>query len=148
MFKILMPAVTALGLVAFAAKTQPMVSDLATAHVDAPAAVTAMNWHISKEGAMAKLAYGVVDSDQLAMMITCAPGDVTAAVYGDVRPARAIKADLDERRVPLRDPDLRDLASKGEMAVVSDEGSARIQASPSERRAIGQFLDYCSRKQA
>ena len=98
MFKTLIPAVACLGLVAFAAKTQPVVAAL-----DPADAVQTMAWHISTEGEMAKLAYGVANSDQLAMMVTCAPGDATAAVYGDVRPAGAgaeAASPMDETRVP------------------------------------------------
>ena len=145
MFKILIPAVAALGLVAFAAKTQPAVTDFAAPTADA------MAWHLSQEGDTAKLAYGVANSDQLAMMVTCAPGDATAAVYGEVRPSTA-RADassgMEESRVSIRDAGLRDLADKGAMRVVGDEGAFVIRASAPERRGIGQFLDYCSRKSA
>lgn len=146
MFKILIPAVAALGLVAFAAKTQPAVTDLEPA-----AAAQTMAWHLSTEGETAKLAYGVANSDQLAMMVTCAPGDTTAAVYGDVRPAGAAAgtaSSMDETRVPVRNAVLQDLVDKGAMTVVGDGGSFRIRASIEERRGIGQFLDYCSRKNA
>lgn len=146
MFKTLIPAVACLGLVAFAAKTQPVVAAL-----DPADAVQTMAWHISTEGEMAKLAYGVANSDQLAMMVTCAPGDATAAVYGDVRPAGAsaeAASPMDETRVPLRAAALQDLADKGAMTVVGDGGSFRIRASAQEQRGISQFLDYCSRTAA
>lgn len=147
MFKILIPAVAALGLVAFTAKTQPLVET-----TSAVTAAPAMGWHVSYEGSTAKLAYGVADSDQLAMMVTCAPGDATAAVYGDVRPegSKAAASSMDETRVSLRDVSLRDLASRGAMKVVGDGdgGAWRLAATAGEQRAIGQFLAYCDRKQA
>jgi hypothetical protein len=146
MFKILIPAVAALGLVAFAAKTQPITDVASPAPMPA-----AMGWHVSHEGRTAKLAYGVANSDQLAMMVTCAPGDATAAVYGDVRPSDG-KANrtssLDETRISVRDASLRGLADKGAMTVAGEGGTYRIAASGTERRAIGEFLDYCSRKRA
>lgn len=144
MFKILIPAVAALGLVAFTAKTQPVVND-----VPAAASADAMAWHLSQEGDMAKLAYGVANSDQLAMMVTCTPGEAKAAVYGDVRPTTA-RADAlsDETVIPIRDAGLRGLAEQGTMQVVGDEGEFVIHASAPERQGIGQFLNYCSRKSA
>jgi hypothetical protein len=144
MFKILIPAVASLGLLAFAAKTQPVAA------VDAPAA-EAMAWHLSQEGEMAKLAYGVANSDQLVMMVTCAPGDATAAVYGDVRPLAAEAEDsaaMDEARISLSDADLQGLASRGAMRVVGDGGAFLVRASARERTGIGQFLAYCSHKTA
>lgn len=146
MFKILVPAVAILGLAAFAARTQPVATPLSAAPVAA-----VMGWHVSHEGETAKLAYGVANSDQLAMMVTCAPGDATAAVYGDVRPAVAkteTASAMDETRVSVRDVALRDLADKGAMTVVGEGGAFRVAASGHERRAIGEFLDYCSRKRA
>lgn len=142
MFKILIPAVAALGLVAFTAKTQPVVND-----VPAVASADAMAWHLSQEGDMAKLAYGVANSDQLAMMVTCTPGQANAAVYGDVRPTTARSdASSDETVIPIRDAGLRGLAEQGAMRVVGDEGAFIIHASAPERQGIGQFLKYCTRK--
>lgn len=146
MFKILIPAVAALGLVAFTAKTQPAISDVAAA----PSS-DAMAWHLSQEGDMAKLAYGMANSDQLAMMVTCAPGDATAAIYGDVRPVTATaepSSEMQESRVSIQDVALRGLAERGALSVVGDQGAFIIRASGPERRGIGQFLDYCSRKSA
>ena len=151
MFKILVPAVAALGLVAFAAKTQAVTSDEPSS---APSSSTAaadpvMGWHISYEGRMAKLAYGVENSDQLAMMMTCTPGERTAAIYGDVLPAspRLVRASSggegDEARVPVSDPALQSLARAGVMPVVGVNGPARISATADERRVVGGFLSYC-----
>ena len=151
MFKILVPAVAALGLVAFAAKTQAVTSE-ETASVTATssgAAEPVMGWHLSYEGPMAKLAYGVENSDQLAMMITCAPGDGSAAIYGDVLPAspRLIQASTvgegNEARVPLSDPVLQNLARNGVMPVVGVTGPARISATADDRRIVSGFLAYC-----
>lgn len=151
MFKILVPAVAAIGLVAFAAKTQAVTSEEPTSVTTASsvAAEPVMGWHLSYEGPMAKLAYGVENSDQLAMMVTCAPGDRTAVIYGDVLPAspRLVQASTggegDEARVPISDPALQSLARNGIMPVVGVTGPARISASATERRVVGGFLAYC-----
>lgn len=157
MFKILIPAAAALGLVAFAAQSQGAdpVSE-ANAHP--------MAWHISHEGPMAKLAYGVENSDQLAIMMTCAPGDRSAVVYGAVQPAgaRLIRAamtgpaEIDpmtgdlarESRIGLTDPALRALAEDGALPVRGDAGQGSLPANKAERRMITDFLSYCGSSRA
>jgi len=153
MFKLLIPAAAALGLVAFAAQSQEVVTGGETLQ-----AAPVMGWSVHHEGALAKLAFGVANSDQLALMVTCQPGDKTAVVYGDVQPeaARLVQAslsraidplsdgDADEARISLDDPALQGLASRGRMAVRGDAGVFQLAASPQERRIIGDFLAYCS----
>ena len=149
MFKILIPAVAALGLVAFAAKTQP-VADAVSPPVER-SSPAGLGWHVSHEGAMAKLAYGVANSDQLAMMVTCVPGDTTAAVYGDVRPtvSHAVAlTPMDETRIAVKNSPLRSLVEDGRISVQGEGGVHRVSATTSERRAIAEFLGYCARKQA
>jgi len=156
MFKVLIPAAACIALAAFAARTQPLES--------APSTETpVMGWHLSHEGTMAKLAYGVENSDQLALMVTCAPGDATAIVYGDVQPAspRLIAAshgptpldpisdgDATETRLSLRDDSLMGLASRGAMRVNGEAGQFVLTASPDERRMIAGFLSYCGSSRA
>ncbi len=156
MFKVLLPAAACIALVAFAARTQPLepASD---------ASAPVMAWHLSHEGAMAKLAYGVANSDQLALMITCSPGEATAAVYGDVQPvsARLQQASLgpvaldplsggeaSESRIPLGDASLRGLAERGAMAVDGDAGRFTLSATATEKRMIAGFLSYCGSSRA
>lgn len=149
MFKILIPAVAALGLVAFAAKTQPVSETTASVAVSDSSA--GLGWHVSHEGATAKLAYGVANSDQLAMMVTCAPGDATAAVYGDVRPtaSRDVAASpMDETRIAVKDSPLESLVEQGRLSVRGEGGVYRVAATQPERRAIAEFLGYCERKRA
>jgi hypothetical protein len=149
MWKFVIPAVAALGLIAGAAQTR--------ATPDA-ALDGALGWRLSQEGPMAKLAYGVENSDQLALMMTCEPGQTTAVVYGEVQPAGArltraswgptpidpLSGGLDsESRLSLSDPALRDLARAGRLPVVGDAGRFEIRASVTERRAVRAFLDYC-----
>lgn len=156
MFKILIPAAASIALVAFAARSQ---NPDAFTSVQAPT----MAWHLSHEGAMAKLAYGVENSDQLALMVTCSPGDATAVVYGDVQPdtPRLIAAshgptpldpmsggDATETRVSLRDASLTGLASRGAIRVQGDAGRFDLKASQDERRMIAGFLSYCGSSRA
>ena len=121
MLKFAIPAVAALGLVAAAAQSQATNSD-------AQIGAAPMAWHLTNEGEMAKLAYGVANSDQLALMITCEPGQSQAVLYGDVMPAgpRLQRASLtataidpldgglaDEMRMALDDPAFTQLVRRG-----------------------------------
>ncbi len=153
MFKVLIPAVAALGLVAFAAQSRDVAPE-----VDAQGVMAApvMGWSVHHEGALAKLAYGVAHSDQLALMVTCMPGDTTAAVYGDVQVegARLMQAsvqidplsggDAEETTIRVNDPALAGLAQNGRMTVVGDAGRFQLAASTEERRLVRDFLAYCS----
>lgn len=150
MFKIAIPAIAALGLIAFAAQSQ-------ATNLEAQTGTAPMGWHLSHEGSLAKLAYGVENSDQLALMMTCERGQAHATVYGDVKPAspRVIKASMsaaidplsgalvDETRMSVRDPALQQLALTGKLAVEADAGEFELSASPDERRLIGDFFAYC-----
>jgi len=150
MLKIAIPAVAALGLIAVAAQSQATDSDIQIG-------VAPMGWHLSHEGSMAKLAYGVENSDQLALMMTCERGRREATVHGDVRPAgpRLIKAsttasidplsgDLsDEIRISARDPAMRQLARSGKLMVEAEAGAFELSADSGERRLIGEFFAYC-----
>jgi len=145
MFKILIPAVACLGLLTFAAKTQALADDAR------PEVQAAMGWHISLEGRAAKLAYGLANSDHLAIMVICSPGEAEALVYGNVRPGPTHTNDMsgmDETPISLKDPTLRRLADRGSITVHGVDGTYPISATPVERRAIGHFLEYCARKSA
>ncbi len=153
MFKVLVPAVAALGLVAFAAQSHDVAPEVEAQGV---MAAPVMSWSVHHEGALAKLAYGVANSDQLALMVTCMPGDTTAAVYGDVQVegARLTRAslqidplsggDAEETTIAVDDPALAGLARNGRMAVVGDAGRFQLAASTEERRLVRDFLAYCS----
>ena len=150
MFKIAIPAVAALGLIAFAAQSE-------ATNLDVQSGVAPMGWHLSHEGSLAKLAYGVENSDQLALMMTCERGQAQAIVYGDIQPAspRIIRAsttsaidplsgDLsNEARISVRDPAMQQLASSGKLTVEADAGLFQLSATPAERRLIGDFFAYC-----
>lgn len=149
MVKFALPAVAALGLIALAAQT----------HATPPQPrEPGLGWHVSHEGEMAKLAYGLENSDQLALMMTCEPGQTTAVIYGDVAPAGArqqaastgpvqidpLSGDLaEESRLSLRDPAVQALVRDGRMPVVGEAGRAELTATRDERRLIGEFIAYC-----
>lgn len=151
MFKVLIPAVAALGLVAFAAQSRDVAPE-----VESGMAMPVMSWSVHHEGALAKLAYGVANSDQLALMVTCMPGDAVAEVYGDVRieGARLMQASLtidplsggeaEEHKISVVDPALTGLAREGAITVVGDAGRFQLSADSQERRLVGDFLAYCS----
>lgn len=151
MLKVLVPAVALLGL--FTVVARPAEVPVVVQHDAAP-----MGWHLHHEGSLAKLAYGVANSDQLAMMLTCAPGDAEAVVYGDVQPvaARATRVantvarpdplsagEAFETRISLNDPALTGLAEHGRMRVESPIGGRGLRADADERRLIADFLGYC-----
>ena len=153
MFRFAIPAVAALGLIAVAAQSEAVHADAAAEGGAAP-----MGWHLSQEGPMAKLAYGVANSDQLALMMTCEPGQAQAIVYGDVQPAspRLHRASMtsaaidplsgglaDESRISLRDPTLVRLVRRGTLAVEGDAGHFELTADRDERRLVSEFFAYC-----
>ena len=152
MFKFAIPAAAALGLIAVAAQSR------ATDAAPEAGAAAPMGWHLSHEGRIAKLAYGVANSDQLALMMTCEPGQPQAVVYGDVQPSspRLIKASMtaapidplsggvtDEARISLRAPVLQKLATRGKLAVEGDAGHFELTANDDERRLVSAFFAYC-----
>ena len=154
MFKFAIPAVAALGLIAVAAQSRATDAEADVA----PMQAAPMGWHLSHEGSMAKLAYGVANSDQLALMMTCEPGQAQAVVYGDVQPAspRLIKASMndaaidplsgglaDEARISLDAPVLQKLAHSGKLVVEGDAGHFELTAKGDERRLVRQFFAYC-----
>ena len=150
MFKALIPAAAAIALVAFAARPQTLDASIHD--------VPTMTWCLNYEDQTAKLTYGVDNSDQLALMITCQPGEPTAVVYGYVQPdsPRLTPAtlgptpidplsggDASESLIALNDPTLAALARDGALRVVGEAGSSTIPASVQERRLATDFLAYC-----
>lgn len=155
MLKSLLPAAAALGFVALAG--QAMTTAPVAPGEGAP------GWHLLHEGPMAKLAYGLADSDQVALMLTCSPGDRTAVVYGDTQPRSAAltpaaagpqpidplsDGEAYESRLPLTDAALTGLARGGRMAVQTEAGDQQIRASRAERRMVQSFLGYCASSRA
>ena len=155
MLKIAIPAVAALALIAFAAQSK-------ATNADVQSGVAPMGWHLSHEGSLAKLAYGVENSDQLALMMTCERGQIQATVFGDVQPVsrRVVKASMaaaidplsgglsDETRISVRDPALQQLLHTGKLAVEAEAGAFELPANLVERRLIGEFFAYCGSARA
>lgn len=156
MFRFAIPATVALGLIAFSAQSQ-------ASNLDAGTGVAPMAWHLSHEGETAKLAYGMAHSDQLALMITCEPGQTQAVLYGDVQPVapRLIHASMEatpidplsgglsqESRLSIRDPALQGLARRGTLQVEGDDGVFELTADREERRMISDFFAYCGNDRA
>ncbi len=149
MFKFIIPAIAALGLTAAAAQSYSPDAETLPAPV--------MGWHLSHEGEMAKLAYGVENSDQLALMVICEPGQAMATFYGEVQPkaARLVQAavetdplsggDAFETRIAMRDPAMQSLARNGKIEVEGDAGDFMLEANAGERRLIGQFFAHCAK---
>lgn len=150
MFKALIPAAAVIALVAFAARPQTLDASIHD--------VPTMTWRLNYEDQTAKLTYGVDNSDQLALMITCQPGEHMAVVYGYVQPdsPRLTPAtlgptpidplsggDASESLIALNDPTLAALARDGALRVVGEAGSSTIPASVQERRLAADFLAYC-----
>lgn len=156
MFKVLVPAAAALGLVAIAAQSQGAASG---PEMTQPV----MSWTLHHDGEFAKLAYGVPNSDQLAIMVACQPGDRTASVYGDVRleTAQVVQASYgpqpidpltgglaEEVRMAVNDPSLERLAGRGRLTVEGHAGRFTLAANQEERRLVRDFLAYCGAERA
>ncbi len=151
MLKVLIPAVGVLTMVAFAAR--PATPELELQESPAP-----MGWHLHMEGDLAKLAYGVANSDQLALMLTCEPGDTSAVVYGDVQLADArlervaythtvadpmSNGEAYEARVSVDAKGLRDLANGQGIRLEGQAGMVRVGATPAEQKIVSDFLSWC-----
>lgn len=156
MFKVLIPAAGFLGLVALAA--QP-----ASSGYERQTDVQPMSWQIHHEGDLAKLTYGVPNSDQLAIMLTCLPGERSAVVYGDVQPdtPRLQRVSMGysepdpmsageayETRIALDDAALINLAEHGAMRVEGAAGGFSLPADETEQAMVAQFVSYCASARA
>jgi len=151
MLKTALPVIAALGLAAVAAQS----------YATGPTPVApGMGWHLSHEGDMAKLAYGAENSDQLALMLMCEPGQTQAVVYGDVQPEDArfintsapidpLSGDMaEDARVSLHGASVRGLLETGRMAVETETGRSQLTATRDERRLVSDFVSYCSSNHA
>ncbi len=120
-------------------------------------------WHLLYEGPMAKLVYGVADSDQVALMLTCTPGDHRLALFGDVEPdtPRLQPASLGptaidplsqgtawEMHLAMDDEVLAGLAHQGVMPVRSEGEVLTLTANRAEQKMVRDFLGYCAVRHA
>jgi hypothetical protein len=163
MFKILIPAVAALGLVAHAAQSYTADDGVAAApialvadtQVDVAPAAPAMDWHFHTEGDTAKLAYGVANSDQLVLMLMCTQGEDRISALGSVRAEANSATDqtsyqdpmtggiLHEAEIARNDAALADLAATGKMTVVSEQGKVAIGSDKADQEAVKAFFASC-----
>ena len=154
MRKTVFPILAVVGLAAVAAHATTYAPPSSRSGAEAVA-----GWHMLHEGPTAKLAYGLPDSDQLALMLTCAPGDGAAVVYGDVQPRSSgliltshepqpidplSNGEAFEARLPLGDAALTGLARGGRMTVQTEAGERQLTATRAERRMVQGFLSYCA----
>jgi len=120
-------------------------------------------WHLLYEGSMAKLAYGFADSDQVALMLTCSPGDRKLALFGDVepdtprlQPVSLGPAAIDplsqgtawEMHLAMDDEVLAGLAYEGVMPVRSEGETLTLTANRAEQKMVRDFLGYCAVRHA
>ena len=151
MLKTALPVIAALGLAAVAAQS----------YATGPTPVApGMGWHLSHEGDMAKLAYGAENSDQLALMLMCEPGQTQAVVYGDVQPEDArfvntsapidpLSGDMaEDATLSLHSASVQSLIDSGRMQVETETGASVLTATRDERRLAADFVSYCSRNRA
>lgn len=153
--KIALPALAALGLVAFAAQT------MATDTQVAPEGIEGMGWHLNHDGHEARLFYGVADSDQLAVMMSCRMGGGEIVTMGAVQPVAArsagsLEADIDPlsgdlmemRALSANDPAMARLVQAGRLGVEGEDRRFDLSATPDERQSIKTFLDDCGTRSA
>ena len=151
MLKFALPATAALALIAVAAQSS------ATDQND-DTRLGGMGWHLSEEPGLAKLAYGVANSDQLALLITCERGSAQAVVYGEVKPVgpQIVRASMaapidplggdliEEVTLSATAPVLQRLKTSGRLQVEGEAGQFELRANRAERRAIDAFFAYCA----
>jgi hypothetical protein len=155
MFKVLIPAAATLALIAAAAQSQSGTRAETDLHDPLP-----MAWYLSQEGDMARLAYGLANSDQLLIMLTCAPGDARVRSYGTVTPAGA---DLPEGPAPMdpllglamagvtmdvNAPALRTLREEGRLPVLAQTGRSTLSAAEPDKAVIAGFFAHCAKTAA
>lgn len=150
MFKVLIPAASLLSLVAFAAQGRSEAPSVEEMPLLPPAA---MGWHLSHEGEMAKLAYGIANSDQLVIMLTCSPGDARAESYGVVTPVGVSAGEGPSASDPLGamaptvvnldSPSMAALRREGALPVVGDAGQAALPVTSTDRDAVEGFFAHC-----
>lgn len=168
MLKILIPAVASLGLVAHAAQSFTAEDGVAAAPImrvaeapadTAPADVSpvapVMDWHFHTGGDTAKLAWGIANSDQLALMLTCTRGEDKVSALGSVRAMADTATDqtsytdpmtggiLHEAGIARHDAALADLAATGKMTVVSDQGKVALGSDMADQEAVKAFFASC-----
>jgi hypothetical protein len=123
-------------------------------------------WNFSFDGQEAKLAYGPPNSDEVGLMLTCAPhagavllsdevepgrstltliaGDKRADLRGAVAPDPASGSLLIEAAASLAEPALSAFRDTGRLSVVHHGRRIPMPASSGERLAVGRFFAECA----
>lgn len=165
MFKAAMFAVSVAGMGLTGAIALGDTGVVSPARDLAIAEAPAMGWHLLHEGDRAKLAYGVANSDQIALIMTCAPGARVVDVYGVVQPdthrltlaSNGGVSELDgapevdpmtgamavETQAPLRDPVLAAFRDGAGLAVGGRGDRRTLEATAEERGRIAAFFAHC-----
>lgn len=132
------------------------------------AATGDLGWHLSHEGDRAKLAYGLANSDQILVMLSCAPGQDRVDVFGLAAPEgervvltstagpSALNAEpaIDplsgqpavETTLMLGATAFRGFRDSGRLTLVSDGEAIEIDAQPEERADVEAFFAHCDRR--
>lgn len=110
-----------------------------------------------------KLVYGLANSDQIGLMLTCVPGSAMIRVYGEweldlssLTPISSGPGPADplshgqafEMSVSAHDPGFRHLSTQGYLPVRLDGERSRIQANLIERGLAERFITACTRRHA
>ena len=126
-------------------------------------------WHLLHEGDRAKLAYGIANSDQILVMLSCAAGDQTVEVFGlaapeadevvltsasltspiDVRPSYdpISGASAIETTLPIQAAALEGFRATGRLTLAADTGdSVPAHAVQAELPQVRAFFDHCERR--
>jgi hypothetical protein len=149
MLKYLIPAFATLSLAAFAAQSR------SEAVIDETPLDGALAWHLSHEGKTAKLAYGVANSDQIVLMLTCDPGDGAVQAFGVVTPFGADVKDGPAPVDPLTGLAMADVAVDmsstamqalkvgAPMPVAGEAGRAELPVTRGDKVVIDGFFAHC-----
>lgn len=126
-------------------------------------------WHLLHEGNRAKLAYGVANSDQILVMLSCAAGDQAVEVFGLAAPeadrvtltSASLRSPIQvepvydpmsgemavETTLPVQAEALEGFRATGRLTLTADTGEVvpahAMQAELSDVRA---FFDHCERR--
>jgi hypothetical protein len=154
MLKYLIPVAATVAFAAFAAQSR------SEAVVDETPVDGRLAWHLSHEGDMAKLAYGVAHSDQIVIMLTCAPGDAQAQAFGVVTPAGVAVQEgpapvdpltglaMADVAVDMNSRTMASLRDGGAMPVVGEAGPADLPVTPGDKAVIDGFFAHCGATRA
>lgn len=129
----------------------------------------AAGWHLLHEGDRAKLAYGIANSDQILVMLSCAAGDETVEVFGlaapeadevvltsaSLRSPLPVEPTIDpisgataiETTLPVEAEALEGFRATGRLTLTADTGeSVPAHAMQAELPQVQAFFDHCQRR--